>query len=140
MQIVSEELFWLVCTIILTSLLWMPYITGLIFQMKLGPALWDPYHETQLEKAWAQRAKRAHTNAVENLVIFAPLVIMIYVTKINSSVSATACEIFFFARLAHYIVYTLAFPVIRTLLFAVGVGCQLTLAFELLKYLAPGLI
>jgi len=40
---------------------------------------------------------------------------------------------FFFARAAHYTVYALGLPLVRTLLFIVGVGCQILLAGRLLQ-------
>jgi uncharacterized MAPEG superfamily protein len=40
--------------------------------------------------------------------------------------------VYFFARLAHYVVFTLGIPVVRVLAFAVGVAAQITLALALL--------
>jgi uncharacterized MAPEG superfamily protein len=42
--------------------------------------------------------------------------------------------VFFYTRLAHYVVYTAGIPVIRTLLFAVGWACQMMLALTLLGW------
>jgi uncharacterized MAPEG superfamily protein len=70
----------------------------------------------------------AHQNAVENLVIFAPLVLALQMAGISSSTTVTACVVYFFARLAHYVVFTLGIPVVRVLTFAVGVAAQITLA------------
>jgi uncharacterized MAPEG superfamily protein len=39
-----------------------------------------------------------------------------------------ACAVYFWARLAHAIVYALGIPVARTLAFAVGFGAQVVLA------------
>jgi uncharacterized MAPEG superfamily protein len=40
--------------------------------------------------------------------------------------------VYFFTRLAHYVVFALGIPVVRVLTFAVGVAVQMTLAFALL--------
>ena len=128
----SADLTWLLATTLLTATLWVPYILQLIAQSGVFTALWDPFHETPHEARWAQRAKRAHTNAVENLVVFAPLVLIVQVTGANSALTATAGAVYFFARAAHFIAYTLAVPLIRTLLFVVGFGCQVTLGLAIL--------
>ena len=92
----------------------------------------DGQHVTPLDKAWAGRAKRAHTNAVENLVVFAPLVLALAAVGATSSLTATLCLVFFAARMVHWIVYVLGMPLVRTLAFAVGMFCQLGLALVLL--------
>jgi len=128
----SPELAWLVWTALLTSLLWIPYILKLLAEQGVLSALMDGEHVAPPQAPWSQRAKRAHTNAVENLVVFAPLVLAVEITEANSALTATACAIFFYARLGHYVVYTLGLPVIRTLLFAVGWVCQILLGYALL--------
>ena len=81
---------------------------------------------------WAARAQRAHLNAVENLAIFAALVAAVVLSGASSGATATAAAIFFFARLAHFAVYCAGAPVIRTVLFFVGVGCQVALGLAVL--------
>ena len=75
---------------------------------------------------------QAHENAVENLVIFAPLVILIQMTGMNSKTTATACMIYFFTRLLHYIVFTLAAPLLRVITFLIGFAVQIILTLALL--------
>ena len=130
----SAELTWLAATALITGLMWLPYILSLMGQMGVMTALSDGNHETGLEVLWAQRAKRAHANAVENLVVFAPLAIAVHVTGMSSGATATACAVFFYSRLAHFVVYTMGIPVVRTLAFAVGFLCQMFLALTLLGW------
>ncbi len=59
------------------------------------------------------------TNAVENLVVFAPLVLILNAIDYSSSWTALACAVYFWARVAHLIVYTMGLPVFRTLAFVV---------------------
>ncbi|MGB0507709.1 MAG: MAPEG family protein, partial [Pikeienuella sp.] len=66
-----------------------------------------------------------HKNAVENLVVFAPLVLAAHIVGTNSEMTATAAMVYFLARLVHYVVYVMAVPVVRTLAFAVGWLCQM---------------
>lgn len=126
------ELYWLTLTALVTALMWLPYIFSLITQMGLLPALTDGQHVTPLEKAWAGRAKRAHANAVENLVIFAPLVLTLVVLEATTELTATLATTYFGARIVHWVVYLFGVPVVRTLAFAVGLLCQLGLALVLL--------
>ncbi len=69
------------------------------------------------------RAKRAHYNAVGNLVVFAPLVILVSALRVNEGLTAGAAMVYFFARAAHSGIHILALPVIRTIAFLIGWGC-----------------
>lgn len=128
----SNELYWLLLSILMTSFFWVPYIINRMFEMGILNALWDPLGRTDTNKDWARRMMQAHDNAVENLVLFAPLVILIQITGTNSTVTATACMIYFFTRLAHYFVFTFAIPLLRVVTFLVGFGVQVVLAIALL--------
>jgi uncharacterized MAPEG superfamily protein len=130
----TPELTWVAAMALITALMWVPYILSLIGQMGLVGALADGEHETPLEAAWARRCKRAHANAVENLVIFAPLAIGIHLAGLGSETTATACAVFFYARLAHYAIYWLGLPYIRTVVFAVSWLCLMVLALTLLGW------
>lgn len=132
---ISPELYWLTAVSILTGMMWVPYIIQLILQMGPVAAFMDRYHETPHEARWAQRAKRAHTNAIENLAVFAPLAIGVHVLGLGTQLTAAASAAFFVARAAHYVVYVLALPLVRTLLFLAGVACQMVLAGRLLGWL-----
>jgi len=132
MQTLSPELYWLTLTTLMTGLMWVPYIMNRLIEKRPLKALWDPQGDTSTRVAWADRMMRAHQNAVENLAIFAPLVLALQMAGISSSITVTACVVYFFARLAHYVVFTLGIPVVRVLAFAVGVAAQITLALALL--------
>ena len=129
----SNELYWLSLTLLMTVLLWVPYIINRLLEHGIGPALWDPQGNTDTNRAWAKRMMQAHQNAIENLAIFAPLVLIVQFTGINSEATANACMIYFFARLAHYIVFTFAVPVLRIVSFLVAVAAQLSLLVHILQ-------
>ena len=76
--------------------------------------------------------KLAHSNAVENLVIFAPLVIIAHVLNIHTEITVMACMIYFWGRMVHFLADVLAIPVIRTLGFAAGFMAQTMLVFQIL--------
>jgi len=123
----SNEIYWLSLTLFMTALFWLPYILNRMLEQGIGAALWDPQGVTETKKEWAKRMMQAHKNAVENLVIFAPTVILIQVMGINASATATACMVYFFARLTHYLVFTFAVPVLRIVSFLIGFAAQISL-------------
>jgi uncharacterized MAPEG superfamily protein len=124
----SKEIMWLTLTVILTALLWVPYTLDRIKVRGLMGAMANPSRNDKPQSPWAQRLYFAHTNAVDNLVIFAPLVLILDNLGHSTPSTVIACAVYFWARLAHAIVYTLGIPVARTLAFAVGFVCQVTLA------------
>ncbi|MGA8004054.1 MAG: MAPEG family protein [Pseudolabrys sp.] len=123
----TKELLWLTLTIILTGVLWVPYIIDRAMVRGLMGAMANPSRHDKPQSAWAQRLYFAHTNAVENLIIFAPLVLILDAQGHSTDGTVLACAVYFWARLAHAIVYTMGVPVLRTLAFTVGFLAQVVL-------------
>jgi uncharacterized MAPEG superfamily protein len=73
----------------------------------------------------------AHTNTVENLVVFAPLVFVAHELNIHTTSTAFACAFFFWCRLVYVAVYTAGIPVLRTLSFAGGWIAQMMLVLAI---------
>jgi len=132
-MILSNEIYWLILSILLTALMWVPYIINRMQEMGIWPALYNPQPDIRPQKQWAERMMRAHENAVENLIIFAPLVLIVEITQSHSSLSALAVEVYFYARLVHFIVFTFAIPLLRVPAFLTGAGAQLVIALNLLN-------
>lgn len=128
----SYELKWLMYTVLLTGVLWVPYILNRVAVRGLFPAMGNPSAEDKPQSMWAQRAIKAHDNAVENLVLFAPAVLAVHVLGISTTVTKTAVITYFFARLAHYLIYVAGIPVLRTLAFVVGTISIFALALSAL--------
>ena len=127
----TTELYYLTLVTLLTAILWIPYILNLIMVRGLLDAVGYPDDPKPLA-AWAARMKAGHYNAVENLVVFAVLVLIVQSAGLNNDVTAMACKIYFWARVVHIVSYTFAIPWVRTLGFAVGFFCQLALVFQIL--------
>jgi len=123
----TKELMWLTLTVIITGLVWVPYILDRIMVRGVMGAMANPSRRDKPQSEWAQRLYFAHTNAVENLIIFAPLVLILDALGHSSTATVAACAVYFWARLAHIIVYTLGVPVLRTLAFTVGFAAQVVL-------------
>lgn len=120
----QTELYWLTLTALMTALFWLPYILNRLSEMGIGQAVFNPNSDPSPKALWAKRMMCAHQNAVENLVIFAPLVIVLHLTGTSTPLTASCAMIYFFARLAHYLFYTFGIPGMRTLTFAIGFACQ----------------
>ena len=132
-QLLTTEMYWLVATLTMTAVIFVPYIVNRMKEHGPWPALWNPQPDTRPKAQWAERLMRAHNNAVENLVVFAPLVLAVQIMGMNSSLTATVCVVYFWARLAHAILYTFEVPLLRTVAFVIGFGCQMALALTLFR-------
>ncbi len=126
------ELYWAVLTALFTSMLWVPHIIQRIYEMKPYAALRDPRHDEDTKAPWAQQAIRAHTNAIENLVIFATFAVAINALDAGTDLTARAAALFFAARVGHYGVYVMGLPWLRTPLYLLGFACQSVLGLTLL--------
>lgn len=127
----KTELWYLVLVTALTGLLWVPYILDRIATGGLADAVGYPA-QPRPQSPWAQRLMRAHANAVENLVIFATLVLAAQVAGVSNAAIATAAAVYFWARVVHAAAFTFAVPWVRTLAFTVGFFAQATIAWQLL--------
>lgn len=126
----TTELEYLTLVTAFTALMWVPYILNMIVVRGLIDAVGYPENPKPLAP-WAARMKSAHYNAVENLVIFAVLVLIAHFAGVTNEVTVLACVIYFWARVAHFLVFTFRIPWIRTLAFLVGFGCQVALACQI---------
>jgi uncharacterized MAPEG superfamily protein len=130
----NKEIMYLVCLIILHCVMWIPYIINFIMKNGLICAMGVDASYDKMDN-WAKRMKKAHYNGVENLVLFAPLVILIDYNEGTSSATACLCLTYLCARFVHYIGHTFAIKYVRTLSFIVGNVCCLALAIQLLRAL-----
>ncbi len=127
----TSELISLTWVTTLTAVMWMPYILNLIAVRGLVNAVGYPDDPAPLSP-WAAKMKAAHSNAVENLVVFAALVLIANVANVSNATTVLACQIYFWARLVHLLSYTFAIPWIRTLSFVAGFACQVLLVLQLI--------
>ena len=125
------ELVYLVLVTMLTAVMWIPYVLNMILVRGIADAVGYPDNPKPLAP-WAARMKAAHANAVENLVLFAALILSAHALDVGNSATATACMVYFWARFVHWLAYSLAVPWVRTIAFVTGFGCQITLAWQIL--------
>ena len=129
----SSELYSLTVIATATALMWVPYVLARLRARGLKAiANVDP--GVPPEPAWALRARAAHANAVENLVVFAPLVLALAVTGISTPATVLAAQVYVGARLAHYAIFVAGIPFARTAAYFVGVAATLVIAGALLSH------
>ncbi|MEP6607951.1 MAG: MAPEG family protein [Burkholderiaceae bacterium] len=123
----KAELLWLTFVTILTGLLWVPYVLDRLAVRGLSDTVGYP-DNPKPQSLWAQRLMKAHANAVENLVIFATLVLAANALGVTGTTVAMAAAVYFFARVVHVLAYVFALPWVRTLAFSVGFIAQAVIA------------
>jgi uncharacterized MAPEG superfamily protein len=128
----TTELFYLTLTTALTGVLWIPYIVNRIAVRGLSEAMGYPDNPTP-QSPWAQRLMKAHQNAVENLVIFAALVLVAHQLGISTESTALASVVYFWMRLAHAVAFTFKIPLVRTFSFFISFGAQMVFVWALLS-------
>lgn len=131
----TPEIYWLTLTALMTALFWVPYVLNRMVEDGLWGALKNPNPDAHPKAGWANRAMAAHKNAVENLAVFAPLVIVVAAFGFSNPLTVMAAQLYFGARLAHFVIYVLGVPVLRTLAFAAGFAAQVILALVILGVL-----
>jgi len=127
----TTELSYLLLVTTLTAVMWIPYILNMIAVRGIADAVGYPENPRPLAP-WASKMKAAHANAVENLVVFAALVLTAHAVNVSNEATVVACQVYFWARFVHWLAYTLAVLWVRTIAFVVGFGCQVTLAWQIL--------
>ena len=127
----TSELRSLAWVTALTAIMWMPYVLNLIAVRGLVDAVGYPEEPKPLSP-WAAKMKAAHSNAVENLVVFAALVLIANAANISNETTVLACQLYFWARLVHLLSYTFAIPWVRTISFVAGFACQIALVLQLI--------
>jgi len=128
----TPELKYLTWISIITALMWIPYVLNLITRNKLSDAV--GYPDTPLIMSpWAERMKKAHYNSIENLVVFAVLVLVAQALELSNNATVSAAAAYFWGRLVHLGACTWGVAWVRPLAFAVAWGGLLCIAWQILK-------
>ena len=88
--------------------------------------------DTREPTVFNARAKRASANMLENLPLFAALVLVAHGSGQAGETSALGAQVFFYSRVAHAFCYLVGIPVLRTGAWAVSVGGMFIVAWSLL--------
>jgi uncharacterized MAPEG superfamily protein len=124
---------WLAAVALMTALFWVPYVLERMVALGVIGAMKPVDPEDELKQAlWARRAKRAHYNGVENLAVFATLVLVAFAMgKGDDNGILVASQVFFWARLVHFPAGAFGLTGIRTMAFLVGFGAQVAVAIAI---------
>lgn len=81
---------------------------------------------------WAGRASRAHHNMLENLVLFAALVLVSVVSQKTNSTTLLGAQLFLWARVAYAVIYLAGIPFLRTAVWLVSIVGLVLIFLQLL--------
>lgn len=109
----APELIWLVWSVALAFLQVVVATAGAQLQVGL-PTLASSRENMPLLTGWAGRMQRAHRNMIENLVLFAALVLVAVVAGKSNNITLMGAQVFFWARLVYVVVYGMGIAWLRT--------------------------
>jgi uncharacterized MAPEG superfamily protein len=124
----------------LKILVWMVALTfvevvvaSVAAQSQVGlPALAGNRDHLPALDGWAGRAQRANRNTNENLPLFIALVLVAQIASKTNATTLLGCELFFWGRVAHWLIYLAGIPWLRTLAWAVSVIGMILIFLQLL--------
>ena len=128
----SPDLYYLLMSTILCFVQMLVAATGANTQVGL-PVLAGNREGLPEIVGWPGRARRAHLNMIENLVLFSALVLIAAAAGKANAATAMGAMIFFWARLAYALIYLIGIPWLRTLAWAVSVIGMVMIAWALLQ-------
>ena len=88
-----------------------------------------PRDEPRAPTALQGRFSRIIANHIEGMAMFIPLVMIIEFAGLSTGLTAAGAVTFAAARIAFALVYTLGIPVVRTLVWGVGMAGILMMAY-----------
>jgi uncharacterized MAPEG superfamily protein len=116
----KPELMLLAWAVALTLVQMLVAVAGSASQVGILP-LFGNREGLPTPTGWAGRAHRAHHNMLENLVLFAALVLICAVTNKTNATTLLGAQLFFWARLAYAVIYVAGVPYLRTATWLVSV-------------------
>jgi uncharacterized MAPEG superfamily protein len=82
---------------------------------------------------WVGRAERAHLNILQNLVLFAVLVLVAVLTNRTNDMTLLGAQLFFWGRIAYALIYLAGIQWLRTLSWLVSVIGLVLIFLQLIK-------
>ena len=131
MPLLTTELTYTAFSAALTGSMWIPIIVNRLGEMGMWKALKNPEPDVRPHSDWAYRLANAHRNAIENLVVFAPLALAVVMLGMQSPLTALAAIVYFWSRVAHVVIYTAGIPLLRTIAFVIGFAAQVVMFLRL---------
>jgi uncharacterized MAPEG superfamily protein len=126
----TPELTYLVWSAVLTFVLVLIAASGAQLQVGLEKLAGNREGLPELS-GWAGRAQRAHLNMLENLILFAILVLVAQAAGVRNSATLLGAQLFFWGRVAHAVLYLAGIPWARTAAWFVSVIGLILIAWQL---------
>jgi len=126
----TPELIYLVWSAVLTFVLMLIAVSGATLQVGL-PTLAGNREGMPDMTSWAGRAERAHSNMLENLVLFAILVLVAQAAGVRNAMTLLGAQLFFWGRVGHAVLYIAGIPWARTAAWVVSVVGLILIAWQL---------
>jgi len=117
----SPELSYLVWSVALTFALVLIAVLGATLEFGL-PKLAGNREGLPDLIGWPRRAACAHRNMLENLVLFAILVLVAQISGERNGMTLLGAQLFFWARVAHAVIYIAGIPWLRTAAWGVSIA------------------
>lgn len=127
----TPELMYLIWSATLTFVLVLIAVSGATLEVGL-PKLAGNREGLPEMHGWAGRAARAHRNMLENLILFAVLVLIAQIVGVRNEMTLLGAQLFFWGRVAHAIIYIAGIPWLRTAAWGVSVIGLLLIFLQLI--------
>jgi len=124
------ELGYLAAVSILTLLIRVPWMLNKVSVRGLNIVVGYPEESAPLS-GWAERLWIANEDAIQNLVTFAILVIILHLTGVSNPTTQIATAVYFWARVMHVTAYVFTLRWVKTFAYLTGFGVQIWLAWVL---------
>lgn len=119
-QTVSVSATLLYCTVIAAVLIYVPFLVVVWGRIQAGYDMAAPRALFDKLPAYAKRATWAHQNSFESFPLFAAGALMAFVTQVESPWASIAAIVYVVARFLFSVFYILNLPLLRSLMFGVG--------------------
>ena|SRR5690242_9641805 len=128
----TPELVYLLWSAVLTLVLAAIAVSGATLQVGLPTLAGNRENMPELT-GWAGRAQRAHRNMLENLVLFAILVLVAKTAGIRNDMTLLGAQLFFWGRVAHGLLYIAGIAWVRTAAWAVSIVGLVLIFLQLVR-------
>ncbi|MEO1430595.1 MAG: MAPEG family protein [Cyanobacteria bacterium J06632_19] len=121
------SVLFLYCIAVAFLEIYLPFLAVAYARVSLGYDYSAPRAMFDKLPPYAQRATWAHQNCFETFMIFAVAALMAYATGVDSPLAVWAALSFITVRLLYSVFYILNIPILRSLMYAIGLACSCTL-------------
>ncbi len=125
----SVSVILLDCIAAAAALVYAPFLVVALARLQLGYDQAAPRAMFDKLPPYAQRATWAHQNSFETFLLFSAAALMAFVTGVNSEAAGLAAIAFPISRLLFSVFYILNVPLGRSLMFAIGSSCTVSLFY-----------